>query len=90
MTICIAIVEIHPKIMKPMLKTEMASNAIFKYINSKFSRARCVTKTCEVSFLTNSSFADLIKWYSLYFGLIFKFKMAVQNGCQRHIENLKK
>ena len=59
-----------------------ASDAIFKYINSHFSRVRCVTNSYKVSFSTNSGFADLIEWYSLYCGfvLIFKFKMAVQNG----------
>ena len=46
----------------------MASDAIFKYIKSHFSRARCVTNTYEVSSSTNSGFADLIEWYSLYFG----------------------
>ena len=67
----------------------MAPDAIFKYIKSHFSRARCVTNTYEVSFSTNSGFADLMEWYSLYFGsvLTFKFQMATQNGCQRHIEN---
>ena len=70
----------------------MASDAIFKYIKSHYSRPRCVTNTYEVSFSTNSGFADLIEWYSLYFGpvLSFKFKMAAQNGCPRHIENLLK
>ena len=67
----------------------MASNVIFKYIKSHFSRARCVTNTYEVLFSTNSGFADLIEWYSLYFGsvLTFKFKIAAQNGYRRHIEN---
>ena len=68
----------------------MASNAMFKYIKSHYSRPRCVTYTYEVSISTNSGFADLIEWYSLYFGsvLTFKIKMAAQNGCRRHIENL--
>ena len=67
----------------------MASKAIFKYIKSHFSRARCVTNTYEVSFSTNCGFPDLIEWYSLYIGsvLTFKFKMAARNGCRRHIEN---
>ena len=70
----------------------MASEAISKYINSDFSRARCVAKTYEVSFSTNPGFTDLIEWYSLYFGSVLtcKFKMVVQNGCRRHIENQKK
>ena len=43
-------------------------------------------KTREVSFSTNSGFADLIEWYSLYFGSLLTSKMAAQNGCQRRIE----
>ena len=56
----------------------MASDAIFEYIDTDFSRARCATKTYEVPFSTYSGFADLIEWYLLYFGsvLTFKFKMA--------------
>ena len=67
----------------------MASEAIFKYINSDFSRARCVIKTYEVSLSNSFGFAEPIEGYSLYFGtvLTFKLKMAAQNGCRRHIEN---
>ena len=34
------------------------------YLNSDFFRARCVTKTYEVSFSPNSGFADLTEWYT--------------------------
>ena len=45
----------------------------------------------SVIFFTNFGLTDLIEWYWLYFGsaLTFKFKMAVQNGYQSHIENQK-
>ena len=53
----------------------MASDAIFKYLNSHLSRARWVIKTYEVSFFTNFGFADLIEWYSLYFGYALDFQI---------------
>ena len=56
----------------------MASDAIFNYIKSHFSRARCVINTDEVSFTTNFGFADLIEWYSLYFGSALDFQ--IQDG----------
>ena len=75
----------------------VASEAIFKYINSDFSGVRWVVKTNEMSYSANSGFCRyntcrMIPGIHFFLSVLtFKFKMAAQIDCRYfHIESQKK